>query len=356
MPSRREIVEQQAETKRLAEAVRDLRISQLETADPAEAERLGAALKVMRERAEGASLTLARLQEQRAEMGSLGRAVADFRAALAAFRGASLPEKGAMLARGAAATTAAGGQLPSQALQALAGAAGQAAAAVTGMARAVGRFVEASNPGLMLQFGMAVQDLMASLGRVFEPVIKILLDFANVLNGFITSLQPVLGPLVSTLANAWGQIAKAVLDVVGVLAEALLPVLQFLADFILPPIVAVFRVLADAIRAVVNWFRELIGLDPLERASGRGDQRTVAARPAQQIGAQQIGEQFRAAAFGSAANPVVESMRENNALTRESNGILRTIADRLQADLDRVPERLGALVDDAAAAISGFFN
>jgi hypothetical protein len=341
VPSARRIAEQQTEIGRLAAAIRELRAAQITSQDPRQVERLGAVLDTFRERVALASETLGILRGQREELTAAARALLDFRVATLAGKAALLVQAG-----GAA------GRLPGAALQGLAGAAGSAVGAITGMARAVGAFVEASNPGEMLRFNMAVRDLMAAFGRVFEPVIMVLTEFANVLNQFVTSLQPVLGPLVKQLANAFLQIAKALLDVLAPIIESLIPVFQFLADVVLPPIVAVFRVLAEAVRAVINWFRSLVGLDPLARASDNTGQRTVAARQAQQIGIEQIGEQARAAAFGSAsaAERQVALAERNNQLAERGNSLLEQIAANIGPAGRGAAEWVGRR---AAAAIDG---
>lgn len=351
--------------KRLTDAVRDLRAAQLRAADPEQARRLGEAFKVMRDRAEAAGIGLERLKEQYESLGPLGRALADFRAEVAhvieplkGFRDATLGVRAAMLATAAVraaplagAAVGAAGALPAQAIQGLAAAAGGAVGAVTGLGRAVGAFVEASNPAEMIRFNIAVKDLMASFGRVFEPVISVLIEFANLVNQFVTSLQPVVGPIVRQLADAFLQIAKAVLDAVAPVVETLVPVFKLLADVVLPPIVAVFRVLSDAVREVVNWFRSLTGQEPLGRASEAGGTRTVAAQRAATIGVSQIGEQARASAFGAATT--TEILRRNNELTERGNSVLESIRDWLSENVGRAAERVGR---DAIEAIGGLLS
>lgn len=344
MPSRKEITDQGSEVKRLTDAIRDLRQAQLKSNDPKQVAQLGEALKVMRLRVEEANIGFGKLKEQYESLSTLGKAIADFKAATVA-------GKAGMVAGGAAKGIAAAGQLPTEGIAALATAAGGAVGAITGMARAVGAFVEASNPAEMIRFNIAMKDLMASFGVIFEPVILVLTEFANLLNQFVTSLQPVLGPLVQMLASAFLDIAKAVLDAVAPIVESLIPIFQALADLILPPLVAVFRVLSDAIRSVINWIRSWLGMDPLERASDGSGGRTVAAQRASQIGIEQIGEQARAAAFGSAS--ATGLLQRQNDLTLQGNEYLRQIANRESGGFLGIPgffRRLGA---SAADAING---
>lgn len=344
MPSERKIVEAQGEMGRLGDAIRDLRAAQMRTADPRQAERLGQALKTMRERAELANLTLDKFKDQREQLDAVGKALIDF-------RDATLAGKAAMLAGGVAAA----GRLPGAAIAGLAGAASGAVSAISGLAQAVGRFVEASNPAEMMRFQIAMRDLSAAVGRVFEPVILVLTEFANVVNSFITSLQPVIGPIVAQLAAAWGMLARAVLDAVAPIVESLVPVFGLLADVVLPPLVAVFRALSDAIRNVINWIRSWLGMEPLGHASERGGTRTVAAQQARQIGIQDIGAQARASAFSSSAgaNSMIDLQRANNQLTARTNELLERAG---QGILERAGRAIGTAAAQAVGAIDGFFS
>lgn len=343
MPSRREITDQSTEIKRLTEALRNLREARTLTADTDQIKQITASIGAFRERLVVANEALAESIRQYQSLGALGRALADFRAA-------TLGGKAAMAAGAGAGGLAAAGAAPGQAIGALAMAAQRVVGVFDRLGSSMVRFVEASNPGEMLRFKIAVADLSAAFGRVFEPVINVATEFANVLNQFITSLQPVLGPVVRQLADAFLQIAKAVLDAVAPIVESLMPILQLLADVVLPPIVTVFRVLADAIRAVINWVRSWLGLSPLEAASTRGGARTASAQRASLIGTEQIGEQARAAAFGAAST--LQAMQRNNSLTESSNELLRDIGraiDRMAAGQGGV----AAVADASIAAING---
>lgn len=342
MPSRREIQAQGDEVARLVAAVRDLRQAQLKTADPVQAERLGQALAVMRDRAEAAGIGLAKAKDAYEQLGRFGKALADFRAA-------SLTGKAAMAAGGVAAA----GQLPGQALDALAAAAHRVVGGFDRLGSAFGRFVEAAAPAEMMRFQIAIRDLAASFGKIFEPVILAATEFANILNQFITSLQPVVGPLIKQLADAFLEIAKAVLDAVAPIIESLIPIFQLLADVVLPPIVAVFRALSDAIRAVINWIRSWLGMRPLsERPSESTGPRTFAASQARQIGIEQIGEQARSAAFG--ASSTVRLQQENNALTARTN----TLLEEMNRTLGRGPNQQNrrAIAAASMGAIDGFLS
>lgn len=268
--------------------------------------------------------------------GGLIAAVRDLQKTVTDFKAASQLGKVGMAAKGAALSTQTAGQLPTAAITALADVAGRVVGVFDRLGSSVGRFVEASNPAEMIRFNIAVKDLSAAFGKVFEPVILVATEFANILNQFVTSLQPVLGPLVQTLADAFLQIAKAVLDAVAPIIESLIPVFQMLADFILPPIITVFRALSDAIRAVINWIRSWLGMSPLAegRASERGGPRTVAAQRASQIGIEQIGEQARASAFGGAgtAERQLDEQQRANQLLLEQVQSLRLILTQLRAN------------------------
>jgi phage-related protein len=99
--------------------------------------------------------------------------------------------------------------------------------------------VQAFDPGLAQRFAMALEDLSASLGRSFTPVIEAGTKFADVLNGVFTSLEPVLKPVVEEVAGLLKDFGQTYVAAVLPSFKALLPAVQQLAAG-LRPLVEVF--------------------------------------------------------------------------------------------------------------------
>jgi hypothetical protein len=84
------------------------------------------------------------------------------------------------------------------------------------------QLVQAVDPGLVTMFNMALEDLNASLGQSFRPLIEAGREVANVFNSLFTQLAPAILPVVQQLSGAFSEI-------VGVVANAALPILESLA-------------------------------------------------------------------------------------------------------------------------------
>lgn len=292
---------------------------------------------------------LAAAQKQAAE--NTRQAIAEFAAGVSA------------AAKGIAATATA----PFQALGAVAGAAVDGFQSLTG---AVAGFVQASNPAEMMRFQMAIQDLMASLGVVLEPIIVAGEQVADLFNSMFTELQPVIGPVIQQLADVFMEVGRAAMELFQPILEAivpalgqlleslrpLIPPLQLLAQAvgqmfaelirslqpllaeILPPLVRGMQMLADVVTTTVttmtvllerlrNWDltgaanlpdviaeamrRVAANRAALARPRPQGP-RTTAARQASLVGIEQLGQGARQAAFG--ARSAIELQQQANDL------------------------------------------
>lgn len=115
---------------------------------------------------------------------------------------------------------------------------------------AVGSFVGALNPGLMEHLNQLLNNLSATIGYAFEPVMagaaEIVRQWTSMLVPLVRELQPVLRELMEAIS------------------AVLLPVLQILVDFlrivvaVLKPVIAVFSAVAKVIGAVLDVFGALI--------------------------------------------------------------------------------------------------
>ncbi len=94
--------------------------------------------------------------------------------------------------------------------------------------------VAAFDPGTAQRFALALQDLSASAGRLFLPVIDAATKFADVLNGVFTSLAPAILPVVELLSQTLKEYAQTYLAAVLPAVLAVLPVFKQLLEAVRP--------------------------------------------------------------------------------------------------------------------------
>jgi len=102
--------------------------------------------------------------------------------------------------------------------------------------------VEAFNPGLIDRYNLQIQNLAASLGRAFQPVIEYAGKFADHLNVLITDS--------SEFRNMFRLLAKGVFDVAVILSNVFMPIINTIVNefnLLLPDITNLGRGIANAI-------------------------------------------------------------------------------------------------------------
>lgn len=126
--------------------------------------------------------------------------------------------------------------------------------ALQGMTSGIAQLVQASNPAEMMRFQFALQDLTASVGRMFEPVIEAVAQVADVFNRVFTEI----GPTITPIMQQFGQILA---EVGGVIANAVRPVLAAFAP-VLQTVADLFRQLTPQLTPVIsemaNLFTDLL--------------------------------------------------------------------------------------------------
>lgn len=158
-------------------------------------------------------------------------------------------------AGGAAASAAAGGMA--------AGAAALAAAPVAflemvqGLAGKIGSFVDAVNPGIMVQLDMATRDLTAVIGTALAPIMQAIVPI-------IKDLASALLPVARLVAETFGRIIEslqpaidAITEIFFIAAATLMPIVEMVGD-IFTTIAPIFTALAAVAKAIWLAFGSLV--------------------------------------------------------------------------------------------------
>ncbi len=166
---------------------------------------------------------------------------------------------------------AGGGADPVGAVQGFIGSISAATAAVLGfvalpplLTAAVLPFVQALNPGLVQQFNQVLDNLQATIGYAFEPVIAqaalTLREWASMLMPLIRDLRPVMAELAHTVSDVLVSALSFAAVNLRMAMGVLRPVLQLLG--------MLARVVAGVVEAVSVWMDtigqlglEMLGLD-----------------------------------------------------------------------------------------------
>ncbi len=157
-------------------------------------------------------------------------------------------------------------------------------------------YVKFSDPGRIQRLDMAFEDLYAAVGSGLTPIIDSAIVVIDQFNRVITEVMSILKP-------AFSELAEMFKDLAGIALSSLKPVFVEMAGQ-LRMVISVLKQFTDA---VVSIMRQL-GMS----TSVSGPQ-SIAARPAQMIGTEAIGEQARLTAFGS------RSDLQNNTEATEAN-------------------------------------
>lgn len=296
-------------------------------------------------------------------------------------------------------------------------------AVIDSFTSSVSGLVAAAAPGTMIRFQMAMQDLMASLGVIFEPIIEAGTQLADVFNRVFTEIGPTLVPIIRQLSQVIVQVGTVIANALRPVLAALAPVLETvvglftqLVPVIEPVITAVGGMFADLLRALqplliqaipylvqavtflANVFQEAIlhirtairnprsaavqaanlftgaaatmqGADTwqqiveMERRRIRMELAAMpplpanqmhAARPASQIGIEEIGLQARAAAFGSRSLADIQAEALANLQQIAQN--TGQISDALAAQVVAAGQQAGGGLNGINAAMAALWG
>ena len=179
---------------------------------------------------------------------------------------AAAPAGGAKSAVGAAggAIAKAGGVAVSAATGGMAAGAAALAAApvaflemVQGLAGKIGSFVDAVNPGIMVQLDMATRDLTAVIGTALAPIMQAIVPV-------IKDLASALLPVARLVAETFGRIIEslqpaidAITEIFFIAAATLMPIVEMVGD-IFTTIAPIFTALAAVAKAIWLAFGTLV--------------------------------------------------------------------------------------------------
>jgi hypothetical protein len=152
---------------------------------------------------------------------------------------------------GAASTGAAAAGL-GMALNSVTGAVGIATGAI-GM---FGSYVEKSNPALMEQFGIILNDLGGVIGRSLAPVIQSLLPLFRQFADYIDYAMKLIQPSINVVINAFKALAGPLMEAGATILKVFAPVLVFAAK-ILEGLVIVVTPLIDAFAEFIEIIGEM---------------------------------------------------------------------------------------------------
>ena len=156
---------------------------------------------------------------------------------------------GGSVGAGAAGAAAAG---LGMALNSVTGAVGIASGAI-GM---FGSYIEKSNPALMEQFGIILNDLGGVIGRSLAPVIQTLLPLFRQFADYIDYAMKLIQPSINVVINAFKALAGPLMEAGATILKVFAPVLVFAAK-ILEGLVIVVTPLIDAFAEFIEIIGEM---------------------------------------------------------------------------------------------------
>lgn len=170
---------------------------------------------------------------------------------------------GGMKAAGGAIAKAGGAAVSAAAGGMAAGAAALAAAPVAflemvqGLAGKIGSFVDAVNPGIMVQLDMATRDLTAVIGTALAPIMQAIVPI-------IKDLASAFLPVARAVADAFGSIIQslgpaidAITEIFFIAAATWMPIIEMIGD-IFTTIAPIFTALAAVAKAIWLAFGTLV--------------------------------------------------------------------------------------------------
>lgn len=244
---------------------------------------------------------------------------------------------------------------------------------IKGLFDSITSFVSLANPGAIIQFTFAMNDLMAVIGGMLTPVMQGLTIYARAAGDSFAKLAPVLQPLFDKFGQ-W--LADSVMMTQGFI-EAFAPLLQIAIDGVIPMLEHMAKAMAflnGILIEVLNTISEMLGLssrfDP--NAEGKG-----AAR--RQTSVQSV-EGFANAAFaksiqgifagGQGKNPesqrddIKKAIEEGREIVREIRTSVKEVADWVRDPRVRIVKALtdvlgltdGKIQNSANDAMNGLMN
>jgi hypothetical protein len=150
-------------------------------------------------------------------------------------------------------------------------------------------FVSKSNPGAMVQYNQAVDNLNASLGKMFEPFLSSFIPWIDGLNNVFTKLGNQLSPVTDALGELQAALGEVFSEIGDALVESFKAAKPYIDD------------ITKAIKEMTQWcyyaaegIRQLIGNTGGKDA---GKEKSVAVTQSSFSGIQDIGKQFALAAL-----------------------------------------------------------
>ena len=177
---------------------------------------------------------------------------------------------GSRLATGALGALSAGLKGLSQALTA-------PLSAVQGMAAAITQMVELANPGVVMQFTLALRDALAVMGGMLTPVMQGMTIAVRAIGDTFAALTPVLQPLFNQIGQLFADWAVVFKEVI----KAAAPLIQLFSDAMvdaLRQLAVGFAMVEGVIIEVYHAIAELFGLksrfDPNAKSQGAAVRQT----------------------------------------------------------------------------------
>jgi hypothetical protein len=128
---------------------------------------------------------------------------------------------------------------------------------VQGLAGKIGSFVDAVNPGIMVQLDMATRDLTAVIGTALAPIMQAIVPI-------IKDLASALLPVARLVAETFGRIIEslqpaidAITEIFFIAAATLMPIVEMVGD-IFTTIAPIFTALAAVAKAIWLAFGTLV--------------------------------------------------------------------------------------------------
>ena len=160
-----------------------------------------------------------------------------------------------------------GGSIGAEAAGAAAAGLGMALNSVTGAvgiaSGAIGMFgsyIEKSNPALMEQFGIILNDLGGVIGRSLAPVIQTLLPLFRQFADYIDYAMKLIQPSIDIVITAFKELAGPLMEAGATILQVFAPVLTFAAKIIeglvivVTPIIDAFILLLEAVGEIFGIF------------------------------------------------------------------------------------------------------
>jgi len=129
----------------------------------------------------------------------------------------------------------------------------------TGAIGMFGSYVEKSNPALMEQFGIILNDLGGVIGRSLAPVIQSLLPLFRQFADYIDYAMKLIQPSIDVVINAFKALAGPLMETGATILKVFAPVLVFAAK-ILEGLVIIVTPLLDAFSTLLEAVDEMFGI------------------------------------------------------------------------------------------------